>query len=193
VISLIVLRQSTGAGQFYMQDMNGYFCGPFIGSENGTNKPTFGSGQLALPSEQQLAFQKKLEMTEFSNVNFRGSSLNKVFEFFRKKSAEYAPDNQPGEIVFVVNLQGYIPKGADHSDEGVLALATNAIEIVEVTFSAKRIKLLPLLKIVCQVSDLKYQIDNSRILIKPIYRLDQLGDGATGGPTVHIATNNICR
>lgn len=112
----------------------------------------------------------KLERTVIPEIEFRQANIHDIVDFLSKASVEgdrLEIDPQKKGVNFVLNLDDAANKQIGQRDGSTGTSEKIEPASPEVTFTARYISMLSALKIITQVSGLKYRIDDGIVFIEP--------------------------
>ncbi len=129
-----------------------------------------------LQDSQKLRIAEKMEKIVIPELTFRQANIVDVIEFLQRASIEYDTTDSPQEekgVNIILNLGGD-SASADDDDEELDPFAVPSSKrsssgsgTKAITFSSRYISLMEALKIVTEISQLKYRIDGSVVMIVP--------------------------
>ncbi len=128
-----------------------------------------------LRDDQKVRIAEKMEKIIIPELNFRQANIVDVIEFLQRASIEYDTTDSPPEekgVNIILNLGGDSAPVADARDLDPFAIPSSTISssgsgTKAITFSSRYISLMEALRIVTEISQLKYRIDGSVVMIVP--------------------------
>ena len=165
VAFLVVFCLSSGSAQeFKLRSSGGNLTGPYR-LENGVEVRVGES--LATLTDVRLRRDAVLDAMEriiIPEVDFRSASVADVFDFLHRASLQFDEKGRGVNIILDLSIAS---ETASSGDDPFAAPAVSAIPVPTVTFSARDVTLLEVLKIVTAVANLKYYVDGGVVMVVP--------------------------
>jgi general secretion pathway protein D len=158
---------------------------------NKSNEDNMGSGKpKPIENTAKIRIVEKMENIIIPELSFRQANIVDVIEFLQRASIECDTTDCPPEekgVNIILNLGGDAAPVADMSEPDPFAIPdANSGDTgggsKSITFSSRYISLLEALRIVTEISQLKYRIDGSVVMIVP--------QGAADGKII-VKTYNV--
>jgi len=128
-----------------------------------------------IDNTQKVRIAEKMEKIIIPELNFRQANIIDVVDFLQRASIEYDTSDSPPEekgVNIILNLGADAAPAANVGEPDPFAIPNSTVSdsgsgTKAITFSSRYISLMEALKIVTQISQLKYRIDGSVVMIVP--------------------------